>query len=99
MHARQDAFEAFDVRLTRWTARHGIRILRWSVGGVFFWFGVHRFFPGLSPAQDLAARTIDALSFGLVPATVSVPLLAALETAIGLGPLAADPAPGAQGAG
>lgn len=78
-------FDAFDVRLTRWTARHGITLLRVSVGLVFLWFGVLKFFPGLSPAQDLAARTIGALTFGRVPGTVSVPLLAALETAIGLG--------------
>jgi len=85
MRSPRSAFEAFDVRLTRWTARHGVALLRVSVGIVFLWFGVLKFFPGLSPAQDLAARTIGALSFGLVPAAVAVPLLAALETAIGLG--------------
>jgi len=73
------------VRLTRWTARHGIALLRVSVGLVFLWFGVLKFFPGLSPAQELAARTIGALTLGLVPGAVSVPLLAALETSIGLG--------------
>jgi hypothetical protein len=41
-------------------ARHGITLLRVSLGVVFFlWFGVLKFFPGLSPAQSLAARTID----------------------------------------
>jgi hypothetical protein len=44
-----------------------------------------KFFPGLSPAQDLATRTIGALTFGLVPGSFSVPLLAALETSIGVG--------------
>jgi uncharacterized membrane protein YkgB len=78
-------FEAFDARLTRWTARHAITMLRISIGVVFLWFGVLKFFPGMSPAQDLAARTIEALSLGHVRPALSVPLLAALETAIGLG--------------
>ena len=77
-----------DVRLTRWMARHGVQALRVSLGVVFLWFGALKFFPGLSPAQDLAARTIGVLTFGLVPASVSVPVLAAWECAIGLGLLA-----------
>jgi hypothetical protein len=39
----------------------------------------------LSPAQSLAARTIDILTFGVVSSTVSVPVLALWECAIGLG--------------
>jgi len=81
----RSAFQIFDVRLTRWMARHGMSMLRVSVGVVFFWFGVLKFFPGVSPAQDLAARTIGALTLGFVPGSVSVPLLALLETTIGLG--------------
>lgn len=81
----QSTFETLDTRLTRLSARHGIALLRVSVGVVFLWFGLLKFFPGMSPAQDLAARTIAALTLGLVPGTVSVPLLAALETAIGVG--------------
>lgn len=74
-----------DVALTRGMARFGMPGLRLSLGVVFFWFGVLKFFPGLSPAQDLAARTIEVLSLGLVPPVVSVPALAAWECAIGLG--------------
>lgn len=85
MGTPRPGFEAFDARLTRWTARHAITLLRVSIGVIFLWFGVLKFFPGMSPAQDLASRTIEALSFGRVPPTVSVPLLATLETAIGLG--------------
>jgi len=85
MSTPRSTFESFDARLTRWTARHAITLLRVSTAVIFLWFGVLKFFPGLSPAQDLAARTIYALSFGLVPPPVSVPLLAALETTIGLG--------------
>ena len=78
-------FDALDARITSWMARHGLPLLRISLGVVFLWFGALKFFPGLSPAQDLAARTIEALSFGTVHANVSVPLLAAWECLIGLG--------------
>jgi len=79
------SFDSFDTRLTRLTARHAVTWLRVSVGIVFLWFGGLKFFPGLSPAQDLAARTIGALTLGFVPASSAVLLLAVLETTIGLG--------------
>ena len=66
-------------------ARHGVPLLRVSLGIVFLWFGTLKFFPGLSPAQDLAARTISVLSFGFVGPAISVPVLAAWECLIGLG--------------
>ena len=78
-------FTRIDVRITEWMARHGVTLLRVSLGIVFFWFGVLKFFPGLSPAEDLAARTISVLTFGLVPPAVSIPVLAAWECLIGLG--------------
>jgi len=78
-------FVEIDVRITRWLARYGILITRLGLGVVFFWFGILKFFPGLSPAQDLAARTIERLSFGLVGPEVSVPFLAGWESLIGLG--------------
>lgn len=74
-----------DLSLTRWMARHGITLLRISLGIVFVWFGALKFFPGLSPAQDLAARTIDLMTFGQLPAAISLPLLAGWECLIGLG--------------
>ncbi len=78
-------FNGIDAAITAWMGRHGVVYLRVSLGIVFFWFGVLKFFPGLSPAQDLAANTISLLSFGLVGPSVSVPVLAAWECAIGLG--------------
>jgi uncharacterized membrane protein YphA (DoxX/SURF4 family) len=74
-----------DIKLTRWMAHYGVVALRVSLGIVFFWFGVLKFFPGLSPAQDLATRTINILTFGLMPPSVSIPVLAAWECLIGLG--------------
>jgi uncharacterized membrane protein YphA (DoxX/SURF4 family) len=78
-------FDVIDARITRWMARHGLPLLRISLGIVFLWFGALKFFPGLSPAHDLAARTIETLSFGIVPARVSIPLLATWECLIGIG--------------
>jgi len=78
-------FNRIDTIITAWMARHGVALLRISVGIVFLWFGVLKFFPNLSPAEDLAARTISALTFGIVKPNVSVPVLALWETVIGLG--------------
>lgn len=78
-------FDSADARLADWMARHGIRLLRVSLGVVFFWFGVLKFFPELSPARDLATRTMSLLTFGIIPAQVSILMLAAWECAVGLG--------------
>ena len=78
-------FDVVDAHITNWMARHGVPLLRISLGIVFLWFGALKFFPGLSPAQDLAARTIETLSFGVVTARVSIPFLAGWECLIGLG--------------
>jgi len=78
-------FNQVDEALTQWMARYGVVLLRISVGIVFFWFGVLKFFPGLSPAQELATRTIELLTFGIIQPEVSLPVLATWETLIGLG--------------
>ena len=72
-------------RMISWWARHGITLLRLSLGAVFFWFGVLKFFPGLSSAQALATHTISVLTFGRIPPAVSLPVLAIWECLIGLG--------------
>lgn len=77
--------EGIDARATHWMARHGVPLLRVSLGVIFLWFGALKFFPGLSPAHDLAARTIETLSGGIVGPGVSVPVLAAWESLIGVG--------------
>jgi uncharacterized membrane protein YphA (DoxX/SURF4 family) len=78
-------FDQVDSRITRWMAKNGIPLLRISLGIVFLWFGVLKFIPGLSPADELATRTIQTLSFGLVKPEVSRPVLALWESVIGLG--------------
>jgi uncharacterized membrane protein YkgB len=78
-------FERIDPLVTSFMARYSIPILRVSLGITFFWFGLLKFFPGLSPAQELAGATIEKLTYGLVNPHISVPILAAWEAAIGLG--------------
>lgn len=74
-----------DQAATDWMARYGVALLRVSLGIVFLWFGALKFFPSASPAEDLAARTIATLSFGILEPSVSLPLLGAWEVLIGLG--------------
>lgn len=85
MNDSQALFDRVDKRITTWMARYGLVLLRISLGIVFFWFGFLKFFPGLSPAQDLATRTIETLSFGLIKPAVSIYILAVWECLIGLG--------------
>ena len=77
--------QAIDSAITGWMARFGPELLRISLGIVFLWFGVLKFFPNVSPAQELATRTIGVLTGGLIPDSVSLPLLAAWECVIGIG--------------
>ncbi len=78
-------FDRLDRAITSWLARAGIVVLRLGLGLVFLWFGVLKFIPGLSPAQDLATRTIERVTLGAVGPDVSLPILAAWESLIGLG--------------
>ncbi len=75
----------FEDRMIGWWARHGITLLRLSLGIIFFWFGVLKFIPGLSVAQDLATHTISVLTFGHLGPATSLPMLATWECIIGLG--------------
>jgi uncharacterized membrane protein YkgB len=64
--------------------RYSVAFLRISLGLVFLGFGVLKFFPGLSPAEGIAAATIDRLTLGLIGGHTAVLLTAVLETFIGL---------------
>lgn len=83
--ARASAFERVDRTITGFLARSGVPVLRIGLGLVFLWFGALKLIPGLSPAADLAARTIERLTLGVVPAEVAIPVLGGWEALIGLG--------------
>ena len=77
--------DRLDRRITQLMADHGLMLLRLALGIVFFWFGVLKFFPGASPAETLAGRTIETLTFGAIPQGMAVAILAVWEVAIGIG--------------
>jgi len=77
--------EPVDVRITTWMATYGITLTRIALGVVFLWFGAIKFVPGWSPAADLAGRTIEQLTFGMIRPEVGLPVLAAWESLIGIG--------------
>ena len=80
-----EPLEPIDLRITAALARWGIPFLRFGLGVVFLWFSALKFFPGASPAETLAARTIEQLSGGLIGRDVSLPVLATWESLIGIG--------------
>jgi uncharacterized membrane protein YphA (DoxX/SURF4 family) len=78
------ALQWLDAAVHSWLRAHSIMLLRVAVGLVILAFGVLKFFPGVSPAEELTIKTTDALSFGLVPGHVAIVVVATLETIIGL---------------
>jgi len=59
-------------------------ILSCSIGLVYLWFGILKFFPEYSPAEELAKNTIQLLTFGIIPTKVAIVLLALWETLVGV---------------
>jgi uncharacterized membrane protein YkgB len=76
----QIVFDRVDLRITRWMARYSLDILRFGLGVVFIWFGALKFFPGLSPAEELVRNTIYFYDPDFV-----LPVLATWEVLIGIG--------------
>lgn len=70
---------------TQWMAVNSILFLRVSLGIIYFWFGFLKYFPHQSPAEDLAADTIEKLTFGTLSLKTSIIILASWESLIGIG--------------
>jgi len=60
------------------------RLLALSIGLVYLWFGALKFFPGISPAEELAVDTIQKLFLGIPSRSLSLYSLAILEVGIGI---------------
>lgn len=73
-------FDKFDKKITEWMGKYGLLILRVCLGIIFLWFGVLKFFKGLSPAEELVRNTIYFMDPDLF-----IPILATWESLIGLG--------------
>jgi uncharacterized membrane protein YphA (DoxX/SURF4 family) len=82
--ARDGLLRELDERLQDWSRRHGPRVLRISIGLVFTWFGVLKFFPSVSSAEPIAVETLSKLTLGLVPERLLVLGLATFETGLGI---------------
>jgi uncharacterized membrane protein YphA (DoxX/SURF4 family) len=76
-------FEKVDVAITNWMANNALLIMRVGLGVIFLWFGALKFFPGLSPAEELVRNTVY-----FVDPDLFIPVLAAWEVIIGLGLIA-----------
>ncbi len=73
-----------DAIIHRWLQRYSIALLRISMGVVIFGFGILKYFPGISPAEDLVMKTTQLLTFELLPGRVALVLFATVECCIGL---------------
>jgi uncharacterized membrane protein YkgB len=71
-------------KATTWFTQNAMNLLRISIGIIYVWFGALKFFPNLSPADQLAKDTIYLITFGLIPNDISILLLALWETALGI---------------
>ena len=71
--------------VVRFTNRMSIgSMLSVCIGIVYVWFGMLKFFPGLSPAETIAMDTISELTLGFIPQKVSFIMLAVWETVLGV---------------
>ncbi len=61
-----------------------VAIMPIAIGLVYIWFGALKFFPGLSPAENLAIGTIHELTFHIFSDQVALILLAFWEVSIGV---------------
>lgn len=84
MASIRDAGVEFENRLHGRLVRHSIPMLRIAVGAVFLGFGVLKFFPHVSPVENLATKTIDELTLGLIAPGVGIVAIAAGECFIGI---------------
>lgn len=75
---------AIEAACHRWLVAYSLAILRVSVGFVFLAFGLLKFFPGVSPAQNLVETTTAILTLGLMSGGVALVVVATMETIIGL---------------
>ena len=61
-----------------------MRLLQTTIGLIYLWFGGLKFFAHLSPAEELASRTLQILTFDLIPENINYLILATGETSLGL---------------
>jgi uncharacterized membrane protein YphA (DoxX/SURF4 family) len=70
--------------VTGFLSRHSVSIMQRLFGVVFLAFGVLKFFPGVSPAEELAQLTMAKLSFGIVSGYPAGVVVAIAECIVGI---------------
>jgi uncharacterized membrane protein YphA (DoxX/SURF4 family) len=76
MHSLQTLYLRVTRRVTAWMVSYSVVLLRLCLGSVFLWFGLLKLFPDLSPAEVLARRTLDTLTWGYLSPHLALSLLA-----------------------
>jgi len=71
-------------KVNTWLTQNAMNLLRISIGIIYVWFGALKFYPNLSPADQLAKDTIYLITFGLIPNHIAIILLALWETLLGV---------------
>lgn len=84
MYAAYRCFLHLENQIHHQLVLHSIAALRIAVGAIFLGFGILKFFPGVSPAQELTEATTHILFLGLVPGDVAIVMIATLECVIGI---------------
>ncbi len=75
-----EKFNEIDIKISGFMSKYGLDVLRISLGIIFFWFGMLKFFPGVSPAEQLVKNTVY-----FIDPEIFITILALWETLIGLG--------------
>ena len=79
-----ERFLHFENHIHHQLVLHSVTALRIAVGAIFLGFGVLKYFPGVSPAQNLTEATTHILFLGLIPGDVAIVMIATLECTIGV---------------
>jgi len=72
-------------QLRKYIRDNQIDLLRVSLGIVFLWFGLIKFFWVSGPAEYIAAKIMLLLTFNTLQPNISLPILATIESIIGIG--------------
>jgi uncharacterized membrane protein YphA (DoxX/SURF4 family) len=81
---RLERLDAIEMALHHWLVTHSMALLRISLGVVFLGFGILKFFPGVSPAENLVITTTSILTLHVLPGSIAIVAIAVLECVIGL---------------
>ncbi|UXP31233.1 doxx family protein [Reichenbachiella agarivorans] len=76
--------DRIDFRFHQLVDRYSLVLLELSIGLTYLWFGILKFFPSSSPAEVLAADTMEIMTFHLVNTGWLIKGLATWEVLIGL---------------